>query len=150
MKKSYHILFFVVLAFTIFLNRMAWAIIIPWTELKTATGSAVIEPAQEKLLLYFWASWCPACRTKLRGELNQYSKVKVLAVNTESELEKVKDFLNQENKIKVDIGFDSTQTFKKFFQVVNAPEWIALEKHNAEWVIYRRGTGVMDLNSWLD
>ncbi|MFZ3579781.1 peroxiredoxin family protein [Virgibacillus sp. DJP39] len=76
--------------------------IAPDFELKTLTGKTVklSDFRGEKVMLNFWATWCPPCRAEM-PDMQKFHKnkdVKILAVNlleTESNLNEVQEFVNE-------------------------------------------------------
>lgn len=78
----------------------------PDVELKTLYGETVhlSDYKGEKIFLNFWATWCPPCRVEM-PEMQEFhekygDEVKIIAVNatgTEKSVEKVKQFLEENN-----------------------------------------------------
>ncbi len=84
----------------------------PNFRLKTATGGNIELTAYrgERVMLNFWATWCPPCRTEMPDMERLYNEkdVQVIAVNltqSEAKIEDVTDFIT-ENKLTFPILLD--------------------------------------------
>jgi thiol-disulfide isomerase/thioredoxin len=99
--------------------------------LKTTDGAAFAENQEPKKLVYFWATWCPSCRQKFQNgdlaKIDQAKGVELLAVNTDKELERAKNFL-----AKAKPGFkvvrDDTKALTNALGANVAPFWAVLER----------------------
>lgn len=81
-------------------------------------------------LLYFWATWCPECKEKMRGPLKEVAASQdynFLLVNAEKDLGLVKNFVEKE-ELKFDIYTDFDKTVRKSLKVFSVPQWVLLKK----------------------
>lgn len=72
--------------------------------------------ARRVLVLHFWASWCPFCRAeipKLRQVRSEWTEqeVAILAVSTDEELGKLKEFLAQQEALPYPVVADVQADF---------------------------------------
>ncbi len=86
---------------------------------------------KEKVLLYFWASWCPDCREKLGGPLPELAKefpaATVLTVNADRDAEKGISYAD-EKKIPLPVYRDEEKSLTKSLKLFGVPAWAVLEK----------------------
>lgn len=98
---------------------------------------------KDKVLLYFWASWCPDCREKLAGPLRELAKknthVSVITVNTDRNIEKGKEYA-QESGLPLPVYRDEDKVFIKHLRLFAVPAWAVLEKRG-EWKVVGASTG---------
>lgn len=90
-----------------------------------------LSTSKEALLVALWATWCPDCKTKLKGELGDLAKdpsVEVLALNTEKNTKKVEEFLKEE-KISVPFAYDKEKNFRKSLELFTVPAWAVYKKN---------------------
>lgn len=98
---------------------------------------------KQKLLLYFWATWCPSCRDKLTGKLASLAEredLDVWTVNLDQSRDRAQSFVERE-RIKVQVVRDETKTLQELFQVSALPHWVLLEKAEGTWNLVDSGTG---------
>lgn len=92
-----------------------------------------INNTETKRLFYFWASWCPDCRSKLRGELEQFVKknngMGLVTVNLDRDFNKGKKFIEEE-KLGLSVIRDDDKFLRKTFNVYSVPGWVLLQKNN--------------------
>ncbi|MEH7109626.1 redoxin domain-containing protein, partial [Bacillus sp. JJ1764] len=97
----------------------------PDFELKTLTGETVklSELKGKKVMLNFWATWCPPCKAEMPDMEKFHSevgdKVTILAVNIDPQLD-VKGFVN-EYKITFPILLDTDDGVNGKYQVLSIP-----------------------------
>lgn len=111
-------------------NQMA-----PDFELATLTDETVrlSDYRGKKVILNFWASWCPPCRVEMPHMENYYEEnkeaenVEIIAVNMtkterggDDKIERVEDFV-QENKLTFPILLDETGEVMKLYQIMAYP-----------------------------
>ncbi len=85
---------------------------------------------KDKLLVVLWATWCPDCKSKLKGELKALAsdpEIQVLAVNTEKNLKRVRAFIEKE-KISVPVAYDTGRDLRKSLELFAVPSWAVLQK----------------------
>jgi peroxiredoxin len=66
--------------------------------------------AGKPLVLYFWATWCPACRQDIKEVVKLYKKyqskgVEFLSISLDTELDKLRDY-TEKNKISFPVLFE--------------------------------------------
>ncbi|MEH7436791.1 redoxin domain-containing protein [Neobacillus drentensis] len=123
----------------------------PDFELKTLTGETVklSDLKGKKVMLNFWATWCPPCKAEM-PEMEQFSKqvgddVVILAVNIDPQLD-VQGFVN-ENKITFPVLLDAEDKVNEAYQVLSIPTTYFI---NSKGVIKNKFTGSMTLDVMKD
>ncbi len=103
------------------------------TKLQAPAGTNyAVEPTKDYVLMYFWATWCPDCKEKLKGTLTEATELKntsFVAVNTEKDKNMVANFLEREN-IKLPVYMDIEKEVRKSLKVFSVPQWVLLKKHD--------------------
>ncbi len=92
--------------------------------------SVTLDSQAKKVLVVFWATWCPSCRSEFTKDLPEFAKlsdVDVLTVNTDSERERARDFVSRE-KIPFKVFRDPSKAFRKQLQVLSVPHWAVFER----------------------
>ena len=101
------------------------------------------EPKTEKVLLYFWGTWCSDCKSKLGHELVDLSKrpgVTLVTVNTDSDIERARHFVEKE-KITLPVAGDVDKSLRKEFKVFSVPHWVVLKRSGSAWEIAQSQSG---------
>jgi thiol-disulfide isomerase/thioredoxin len=114
----------------------AWAVPIA-AGLEDLDGkSTQLDSQSKKVLVVFWATWCPSCRSEFSKDLPELAKlagVEVLTVNTDTDRDRAKDFVTRE-KIPFKVFRDPSKAFRKQLQVLAVPHWAVYErKGTSEW-----------------
>lgn len=101
-------------------------------KLQSSSGTNyAVEPAKDYVLLYFWATWCPDCKEKLKGPLKEALDLKntsFVAVNTEKDKDMVAHFLQRES-INLPVFLDLEKEVRKSLKVFSVPQWVLLKKN---------------------
>jgi thiol-disulfide isomerase/thioredoxin len=90
-----------ILAFTalVSLPIQAWSSPIA-AGLEDLDGKATtMESPASKVLVVFWATWCPSCKSEFSKELPELARmpnVEVVTVNTDTDRERAKDYVSRE------------------------------------------------------
>ena len=105
--------------------------------LEDLDGKAVVlDSRADKVLVVFWATWCPSCRVELSKDLPELAKltgVEVQTVNTDSSPERVRDFVNRE-RIPFRVLRDPSRSFRKQLGASVVPYWAVFERKTAgDW-----------------
>ncbi len=121
----------------------------PGFELMNLNGEAVSlsDYKGKKVILNFWATWCPPCKAEMPHMENFYKdnseNVEILAVNlmnTESNRENVQEFI-EEYGLTFPILLDESGELGKEYRAVTIPTTYMI---NTEGVIHHRVVGPMD------
>lgn len=86
----------------------------------------------QNALIFFWATWCPHCRTELK-ELSkkktefEQKGIKIIVVNLEEKEAKVKSFLNK-NKINLNVFLDVTGGLTDTYSIIGVPTIVLVNK----------------------
>lgn len=125
----------------------------PEFELKSVEGNSVklSNLKGKKVILNFWASWCPPCRQEMpdmaKFYVDQKSKgIEIIAVdltNTEKSLTDVTSFMKA-NDITFPVVLDESGKVSKLYNVASIPTSFILD---SQGVIQRKIVGPMTYNS---
>ncbi len=95
-------------------------------------------------LLYFWASWCPECKDKLRNalpDLRQNEKsVEIMAVNMDKDGQKAAHFIEKES-VSLPVFGDEDKKLRQALSIYAVPSWALAKKNGENWDIVAQGTG---------
>lgn len=81
-------------------------------------------------ILYFWATWCPACKDKLTTMLNDKSlleKFDIYLVATDEDKEKIAHY-QRKYKVPPYVVLDENRTLQKDLNIVAIPTFVRLRK----------------------
>lgn len=101
------------------------------------------QPQTKNVILIFWATWCPSCRHKLADILPKAkldAETQLIAVNTESEVEKVKNFIVKE-EIKTPVVFDTEKKLRKEINQFKTPAWAVFKISNGTETLVKTASG---------
>ena len=91
---------------------------------------------KRKVLLYFWASWCTDCKSKLKGDLHAMTKkfqdLAVVTVNIDQDIERARHYVEKES-VKLPVLRDDAKSFRKMLKVFSVPHWAVFERVNGDW-----------------
>lgn len=113
------------------------------SSLQNINGTAVNLNKKKQTILYFWATWCPDCRDKMRTKLpewNAMSNVQVIAVNTDRGADKAHAFVEKE-KVQLVVARDESRELQKYLQIFSVPSWALLEEEGDKIKIISKGAG---------
>ncbi|MFL6560870.1 MAG: redoxin domain-containing protein [Bacillus sp. (in: firmicutes)] len=123
----------------------------PDFELKTLTGENVklSDLKGKKVMLNFWATWCPPCKAEMPA-MEQFSKkdgkdIVILAVNIDPQLD-VQGFVD-ENKITFPIPLDTDDKVNETYQVLTIPTTYFID---TKGIIQNKYSGSMTLDVMKD
>ena len=121
---------------------------VPLDGLTNLDGSAAkLDHGKDLELVVLWATWCPECKEKLKnklGEVNQRPDVAVVAVNAETDISRVKHFVEKE-KITVPVLLDLDGTLRKSLKAFSVPHWAVYQRTGPK---SRSGPEKESLTSW--
>jgi len=85
-----------------------------------------------KVVLVFWATWCPHCRAEIPYVEKFYKENKdefaVIGINVGESKTKVSSFM-QKTKISYPVALDSDSSISKLYDVVGVPTIVAINKN---------------------
>lgn len=118
---------------------------IPLTAFSSAPIAQGVPKFKEsgRLLIYFWATWCPDCKSKLQGPLAKISEQtgsEVLLIATDKDLEKIQSFL-KDLKVELPSIHDQSRELRKLFKAFSVPTWVVLERVGANYKILAQESG---------
>lgn len=122
-------------------------ILIGWTLIWSVNGLAMTIPAdhvaeltkldgspfqteKKKVVLYFWATWCPECKEKLNREFPAFqfpAETELVTVNTDKELDRIQHMMEKE-KIKLTVVRDGKKALTSDLKVFSVPFWAVLSR----------------------
>ncbi|MFF2752208.1 peroxiredoxin family protein [Psychrobacillus sp. NPDC058041] len=100
----------------------------------------------KKVVLNFWATWCPPCKAEMPDMQNYYEdvaekeNVEILAVNLDSGIDKVKGF-QEDYALSFPILLDEEGTVGKTYQAITIPTTYMI---NTDGTIQNKIVGPMD------
>lgn len=105
----------------------------------------------KKVLLNFWATWCPPCRAEMPDIEKLYledkdSDLVILAVNLGEDTQTVKSFIDK-NKYNFNILLDSDQAVAIKYNIVSIPTSFFIDK---EGNIVSKKVGAMSIEEMRD
>src|SRR5579875_4011047 len=119
--------------------------------LKTLTGETVKLSSLKgkKVILNFWATWCPPCKAEM-PEIEQFYQtagkdIVILAVNIDPQLD-VKGFVDK-NHITFPILLDTNDKVNEQYQIISIPTTFFIDKNG---VIQNKIVGAMKLADMKD
>lgn len=123
----------------------------PDFQLKTLTGETIKLSSLKgkKVMLNFWATWCPPCKAEM-PEIEQFYKtaskdIVILAVNIDPQND-VKGFIDK-NKITFPILLDTSGNVNQSYQIISIPTTYFIDSNG---VIQNKMVGAMKLSDIKD
>lgn len=103
-----------------------------------------IDDSKDTRLMYFWASWCPDCREKLRGPLGDLKKsfknVEIVTVNLDRNIKRGKHFIEEE-KLNLPVIRDENKDLRKKLKIFSVPAWALIKKDGEQWKVIKAANG---------
>lgn len=105
----------------------------------------------KKVLLNFWATWCPPCRAEMPDieklyQENKDSDLVILGVNLGEDTQTVKSFIDK-NKYNFNILLDSDQAVAIKYNIVSIPTSFFIDKEGN--IVYKK-VGAMSIEEMRD
>jgi len=98
---------------------------------------------KNRLLVYYWASWCTTCVPKLRYELEKMKMPEggqLITVNTDKDLERAKHFIN-EQALKLPVMRDDGKALSQPLKAYAVPFWAVLQRDGSAWKVLAAKAG---------
>lgn len=115
--------------------------------LKNLDGTpAKIETQHKKMLVYFWATWCPDCREHVKNSLPKYqseNKYELVTVVMDKDLDRAKQYIEKE-KVSLKTFRDPDRKLSGPLKVFSVPVWAVFEKDQDKWKIVKSEPGTDD------
>ncbi len=95
----------------------------------------------KRVLLNFWATWCPPCRVEMPALQEAYTSYAgddfvILAINYLESSEDIKAFL-QSNGLTFPVGIDSSGEVFRSYRVASIPTSLFLDRNGVVLAVYR-------------
>ncbi|GLC29131.1 TlpA disulfide reductase family protein [Clostridium omnivorum] len=105
----------------------------------------------KKVLLNFWATWCPPCRAEMPDieklyQENKDSDLVILGINLGEDTQTVKSFIDK-NKYNFNILLDSDQAVAIKYNIVSIPTSFFIDKEGN--IVYKK-VGAMSIEEMRD
>lgn len=98
---------------------------------------------KNRLLVYFWATWCVNCMPKLRTDLPEMKvpeNGQIITVNTDKELSRAQHFIAEES-LKVPVMRDENKSLMASLKAYAVPFWAVLERNGSAWKVLTAKSG---------
>ncbi|MFC4402778.1 redoxin domain-containing protein [Gracilibacillus xinjiangensis] len=125
----------------------------PGFELQSTTGDFIrlSDYKGKKVMLNFWATWCPPCRAEMPDmeKFYQDSDIEILAINlveTESRFQNIQAFL-EENQLTFPILLDNGNQASDLYRIRPIPTTYLIDSHG---VIQYHTYGPMDYEMMMN
>lgn len=112
-------------------------------EIKVLKGSLAMPTSEKATLFYFWATWCPDCREKIRGDLPVWAKssgINIVTVNTDRSESKVREYINKES-VELTVVRDDSKALQKALSVYSVPAWAIVRRDGDKYLVDLSGSG---------
>lgn len=115
--------------------------------LKKLDGSpTAIETTHNKLLVYFWATWCSECRGHIKNmlpKLQEKNKFEIITIVMDKDLERATQYITKES-VKLKAFRDPDKKLSGPLKVFSVPVWAVFEKQKNEWKLVASQAGSDD------
>jgi len=105
------------------------------TNLATGAAMNLDTEAKRPRVFYFWATWCPDCKAKLKSDLSRYNSngLDLITLPTDKDVEKIKEYVRLHD-IKWTVALDANRALQKRFKVFSVPTVVIARYENSEWI----------------
>ncbi len=102
----------------------------------------IAEKGKSKQIFYFWATWCPDCKAKLKSDLSKYEKdpVQLVTIPTDKDFDKISDYL-EKNEIRWSVLVDQEKYLQKLFKVYSVPTAVLAKFEAGQWKVEKMISG---------
>lgn len=110
-------------------------------ELKTTKSITDFKKAKYQIV-YFWASWCPDCKEKLRLDLSKYQTAETdfVTLSIEDNKNKVVKFSDKEN-VKYPVFYDPNRQLQKDLKIFTVPTVVLVQIVDGKPVVLENVSG---------
>ncbi len=111
-------------------------------QMKQMDGSA-FKTDKNRLLMYFWATWCTDCKVKLQKDLPAFKvpeNSQIITINTDKDMERAKHFIEKES-LSVNVVRETDKSLSKTLKVFSVPFWAVLERDGESWKVVDSKSG---------
>lgn len=128
------------------LSAGASAMTLPSSEFNQLTklDGTPFQTDKNKVLLYFWATWCPECKEKLSHDFPKLTfpaDVELVTVNTDRDMDRIQHALDKEN-IHLTVVRDNKKAVMAALKVFSVPFWAVLTRGpDQSWQVVESESG---------
>ena len=110
--------------------------------LNLKTNKKLTEEINEYQVFYFWATWCPDCKEKLKSDLSTYQQknISLATLSIEKDREKIQKFV-EKNKLAYSVYFDPEKTLQKQFKIFSVPSVVLAKKSGTTFEVIESVVG---------
>ncbi|MGE4131318.1 MAG: TlpA family protein disulfide reductase [Bdellovibrionales bacterium] len=113
----------------------------------TTLDGAAFQAKNQRMLVYYWATWCVNCLPKLRTELPAMAIPEggeIVTVNTDKDIDRAKHFVDEES-LKLTVLRDEGKQLSTPLKAHAVPFWAVLEREGDHWkVLHARSGGTAE------
>lgn len=129
-----------------------WIEIVDLKNLQPLNSRNIVENVEGKKekILYFWATWCEVCKSKLTSLWKQdapYQKYDVYLVATDFDKEKIEHFQNKYG-LKAHVVIDPDKKLQQQFEISGVPTLVRLKPAEGKFAVTHVQSGG-DIEKWL-
>lgn len=107
------------------------------------TQSNISLEKHDKILAFFWGSWCSECKEKMATvlpEIERQGKAKVITLSMDKDLEKI-DYVIRTKNITLPVYLDKDRNLTKKLKVFAVPHWAVFKANGENWDLVRTESG---------
>lgn len=115
---------------------------VPLDQLTRIDGSQ-FSTDKDRLLLYFWATWCVNCMPKLRSDLPTMKvpdNGQIITINTDKELSRARHFIAEE-ALQLPVMRDENKSLAGALKAYAVPFWAVVQREGATWKVVTAKSG---------
>ena len=91
----------------------------------TKLEGGAFKPEKKKILLYFWATWCPDCKEKIANVFPKWplpADTQLVTVNTDKQIDRAHHYVSKE-KMPFTVVRDEAKSISSALKVFSVPFW---------------------------